>query len=420
MTQRDSGIVVVGAGQAALTLAETLRRGGETRPITLIGEEPHPPYQRPPLSKAYLSGDMPRERLWLKPSDWYAGQGVDLVTGVEVTAIDRARLQVTLSDGGVRAYGHLVLANGSRPRAFPAEAGGSLRGVHLIRGIDDIDRLQAALAQAARILVIGGGYIGLEAAAVARGLGKAVTLIEAGPRILARVACDRTADLVRSLHEGHGVDLREGLGVDALTAGADGRVAGALLADGTEVATDLVIVGIGGIANDALARKAGLDCGEGAGGVAVDAHCRTSDPRILAIGDVALFDLGHGPMRLESVQNACDQARAGAATLLGKPEHYAPVPWFWSDQYDRKLQIAGVNIGADRTIFRPGRQPGTGSVWYFRQGRFVAVDALSEPRAYMTGKRWLETGAAPCPERLADPSIDLREVMPHTEVAGAA
>lgn len=411
MADRDSGIVVVGAGQAALTLAETLRRGGETRAITLIGDEVHPPYQRPPLSKAYLSGEMPRERLWLKPADWYAAQGVDLVTGTAVTAIDRARAQVTLSDGGVRAYGHLVLATGSRPRPFPDAAGGALPGVHLIRGIDDIDRLQAALAQAARILVIGGGYIGLEAAAVARGLGKAVTLVEAGPRILARVACDRTAEMVRSLHAGHGVDLREGVGVAALTEGAGGGVAGARLSDGTEVAADLVIVGIGGMANDALARKAGLACGDGAGGVVVDARCRTSDPRILAIGDVALFDLGHGLMRLESVQNACDQARAAAAALLGQPEPYAPVPWFWSDQYDRKLQIAGVNAGADRTVYRPGRQPGTGSVWYFRGQSFVAVDALSDPRAYMTGKRWLKTGAQPCPERLADAATDLREAL---------
>ncbi|MBF9058004.1 FAD-dependent oxidoreductase [Rhodobacterales bacterium HKCCSP123] len=411
MADRDGGIVVVGAGQAALTLAETLRRGGETRAITLIGEEAHPPYQRPPLSKAYLSGDMPRERLWLKPPDWYAAQGIELVTGVEVAAIDRERSQVSLSDGGVRAYGHLVLATGSRPRPLPETAGGALPGVHLIRGIDDIDRLQAGLAAARRILVIGGGYIGLEAAAVARGLGKDVTLIEAGSRILARVACDRTAGMVRALHEGHGVDLREGVGVERLTEGPDGRVAGALRADGTGIATDLVIVGIGGIANDALARKAGLVCGAGAGGIHVDATCRTSDPRILAIGDVALFDLGHGPMRLESVQNACDQARAAAATLMGRPEPYAPVPWFWSDQYDRKLQIAGVNTGADRTFFRPGRQPGTGSVWYFRGRSFVAVDALSDPRAYMTGKRWLETGAAPCPERLADPSIDLPLVL---------
>jgi 3-phenylpropionate/trans-cinnamate dioxygenase ferredoxin reductase subunit len=411
MAHPESGIVIVGAGQAALTLAETLRRGGDTRPITMIGAEAHPPYQRPPLSKAYLSGGMPRDRLWLKPLDWYAANGIDLVLGVDVTAIDRQRGQVSLSDGGVKAYGDLVLATGSRPRPFPAESGGALPGVHVIRGIDDIDRLQSELTEARRVLVIGGGYIGLEAAAVARILGKTVTLIEAGPRILARVACNRTADMVRSLHEGHGVDLREGLGVEALAKGPDGRLSGAHLSDGTEVAADLVIVGIGGIANDALARKAGLACGDGAGGIHVDATCRTSDPRILAVGDVALFNLGHGPVRLESVQNACDQARAAAVTLMGKPEPYAPVPWFWSDQYDRKLQIAGVNAGADRTIFRHGRQPGTGSVWYFRHGAFVAVDALSDPRAYMSGKRWLETGGTPCPDRLADPDIDLRDAL---------
>lgn len=411
MATRRSGIVVIGAGQAALTLAETLRRGGETRPITLIGTEVHPPYQRPPLSKAYLSGGMPRERLWLKPPEWYADHEIDLLLGVEVTAIDRRRSQVVLSDGGVRAYGQLVLATGSRPRPLPAAAGGDLAGVHVIRGIDDIDRLAAQLASARAVLVIGGGYIGLEAAAVARGLGKSVTLVEAAPRILARVACDRTAAMVRDLHLSHGVDLREGLGVARLVPGADGAAAGARLADGTGVAADLVIVGIGGIANDALARSAGLRCGDGSGGVCVDAFCRTEDPDILAAGDVALFDIdGSGSMRLESVQNACDQARAAAATLLGREEAYAPVPWFWSDQYDMKLQIAGLNRGADRTLLRPGRRPGTGSVWYFQAGRFVAVDALSDPRAYMAGKRWLEERVSPRLDQLADPAVDLKEV----------
>ena len=391
MAQRDSGIVVVGAGQAALTLCESLRRAGDRRSITLIGAEPHPPYQRPPLSKAYLSGEMPRERLWLKPPEWYAEQDIDLVLGVEVTAIDRKRAQVSLSDGGVRAYGHLVLATGSRPRPLPAAAGGALGGVHVIRGIAEIDRLAPDLASARSVLVVGGGYIGLEAAAVARSLGKRVTLVEAAPRILARVTCAETASMIRALHIARGVDLREAVSVTHLVPDAGGAVTGALLDDGSALDADLVIVGIGGIANDELARSAGLRCGDRTGGVYVDALCRTEDHAILAIGDVALFEFdGRGPVRLESVQNACDQARAAALTLLGRHEAYDAVPWFWSDQYDMKLQIAGLNQGFDKTVLRPGRRPGTGSVWYFRAGRFIAVDALFDPRAYMAGKRWLE------------------------------
>lgn len=217
--------------------------------------------------------------------------------------------------------------------------------------------------------------------------------------------------MMRDLHLSRGVDLREGLRVTRLVLGADGAVAAAQLDDGSEVAADLVIVGIGGFANDDLARKAGLRCGEEPGGIHVDAFCRTEDPSILAIGDVALFDVdGRGEMRLESVQNACDQARAAAATLLGETAPYAPLPWFWSDQYDAKLQIAGLNHDADETLMRPGRRPGTGSVWYFRAGRFVAVDALSDPRAYMAGKRWLEKGVTPLKAQLADPSVDFQEI----------
>lgn len=406
--QEQADLVIIGAGQAALTLTETLRRTGDTRSIVMLGEEPFPPYQRPPLSKAYLSGDMTRERLWLKPDEWYLNNDVTLRTGSRVVQIDREDTAILVEGGKRIHYSDLVIATGSRPRPFPASRGGALPGVHLIRGVADIDLLAPASEKAAKIVVIGGGYIGLEAAAIMRKLGREVALIEAGPRILGRVACDKTAAMIRDLHLSQGVDLHEGVGVAELVPGTDGRVAFVKLDNGSALAADLVIVGIGGLANAELAQSCGLTCSTtGGGGVCVDALCRSSDPRIFAIGDVANFDLGGQTLRLESVQNACDQARALGRTLGGDTTPYVPVPWFWSDQYDMKLQIAGLNTGADQTIFRPGKRAGTGSVWYFGNNRFLAIDALSDPRAYMTGKRYLEQGLALSAQDVLQPDWDM-------------
>jgi 3-phenylpropionate/trans-cinnamate dioxygenase ferredoxin reductase component len=412
MMQDRADLIVIGAGQAALTLAETLRRAGDQRSITLLGEEPHPPYQRPPLSKAYLSGKMEKERLWLKPRAWYLDNDITLLTGCKARCIDRHARTVLCDDGRRFGYEKLVIATGSRPRSFPSELGGGLRGVHTIRGLDDIDRLSPDLARARRLVVIGGGYIGLEAAAIARARGIEVTLVEAGPRILARVACETTAKMVRELHDAKGVILRENIGVDQIGGDRLGAVTEVHLSDGSISPADVVIVGIGALANDGLAREAGLQCQPSVGGgVLVDAFCRTSDPAIHAIGDVAASPIAARVMRLESVQNACDQARALAGTLLGTGTAYVPTPWFWSDQYDMKLQIAGLNVAADSTVFRPGPKPGTGSVWYFRGSQLIAIDALSDPRAYMTGKRWLEQGLSPCVEQLCNPKADLKTAM---------
>ncbi|MGY6697490.1 MAG: NAD(P)/FAD-dependent oxidoreductase [Roseinatronobacter sp.] len=412
MVQSSAELVLIGAGQAALTLAETLRRAGDKRKILLLGEELHPPYQRPPLSKDYLSGKMQAERLWLKPRAWYLENDIALVTGCRVSAIDRQVRMVLCDDGRSFGFQTLVIATGSRPRAFPRELGGALRGVHTIRGLDDIDRLSPDLARARRLVVIGGGYIGLEAAAISRARGIEVTLVEAGPRILARVACETTASMVRNLHNAKGVTLHEGIGVDRIGADRVDTVSEVHLSDGSVCPADAVIVGIGALANDELARDAGLDCQPTkGGGVLVDPFCCTSDPAIYAIGDVAASTISGRVMRLESVQNACDQARALANTLLGTRVAYAPMPWFWSDQYDMKLQIAGLNVGADSTVFRPGPKPETGSVWYFSGSKLVAVDALSDPRAYMTGKRWLEQGVSPCADWLSKPEADLKAAV---------
>jgi 3-phenylpropionate/trans-cinnamate dioxygenase ferredoxin reductase subunit len=402
MTER---IVVIGAGQAGAELVASLRAGGFDGALTLIGEEPAAPYQRPPLSKKYLLGEMDAERLLLKPESFYAEQRIDLLTGVRVAAVDRAARLVRLADGRALPWDRLALTTGARPRRLPAAIGGDLAGVHVMRTLADAEALAPTIRPDGRLLVVGGGYIGLEAAAVAAARGMAVTLVEAAPRILGRVAAPETADFFRALHRAHGVDIHEGVGLAALE-GADGRLTGARLADGTTLAADAAVVGIGVTPDAALAEAAGLAVEDG---IVVDATGATSDPAIFAAGDVARFPWRGAPVRLESVQNAIDQAKAVAAAMLGRPVTYDPVPWFWSDQYDVKLQIAGLNRGYDRTVVRPGARDGALSVWYFSGQRFVAVDAMNDARAYMTGKRWLEAGVSPDQAKLADPACELRD-----------
>jgi 3-phenylpropionate/trans-cinnamate dioxygenase ferredoxin reductase subunit len=397
-------IVIVGAGQAGASLAEALRSRGHDGPLALIGEEPAPPYQRPPLSKKYLLGEMTADRLWLKPERFYAENGIELLTGCTVTAIDRAARQVALADGRCLPFDRLALVTGAAPRRLPAAMGGSLPGVHVLRTLADVDALAPSVAEGRHLVVIGGGYIGLEAAAVARQQGMTVTLIEAAPRILGRVAAAETADRLRALHEAHGVTIREGVTVDTIEAG-DGTVSAVRLGGGERIVADLVLVGIGVTPRSELAEAAGLPC---EGGILVDAAGRTEDPAIFAAGDVARFPWRGRLIRLESVQNAIDQARACAAAMLGEDVTYDPVPWFWSDQYDVKLQIAGLGAGHDRIVTRDGARPGTASTWYFDGPRLLAVDGIGDARAYMTGKRWLEAGVSPDPDRLADPAADLR------------
>lgn len=396
-------IVVVGGGQAAASLVARLRALGVDDAITLIGEEPAPPYQRPPLSKAYLLGEMPRERLFLRPEAFYADHGITLRTGDRVTRLDRGSRRLHLASGDTLGYDRLVLTTGAVPRRLPAAIGGDLPGVFTVRTLADVDALAGEMRPDRRALIVGGGYIGLEAAAVARKLGLQVTLLEAAPRILARVACAETADYFRDLHARHAVDIREGVAAARLT-GTE-RVTGAILDDGTEIAADLVIAGVGVVPAVELAEGAGLTVENG---IAVDARGRTSDPAIWAAGDCTSFPCNGRRLRLESVQNAVDQAECVATNLAGAAQDYAPAPWFWSDQYDVKLQIAGLNSGHDRVIVRPGPRPGTASHWYFAGDRLLSVDAMNDPRAYMTGKRLIDSGASPAPDAVADMSVDLR------------
>ncbi|MEO0363038.1 MAG: FAD-dependent oxidoreductase, partial [Pseudomonadota bacterium] len=339
-------IIIVGAGQAGASLAAKLRALGHEGPITLIGEEPAPPYQRPPLSKKYLLGEMEEARLQLRPPEFYEDEKIELLTGVAATALDPAAKTVTLSDGTTRRYDKLALTTGSRPRRLPASIGGDLPGVFTVRDLADVDAMAPAFREGARVLIVGGGYIGLEAAAVAAAKGLRVTVVEAAERILRRVAAPATSDFFRALHESHGVEIREGAAVARLVGSAS--VEAAELADGERLEVDFVVVGVGVQPNQELAAEAGLAVDETLGGIAVDAAGRTSNADVFAAGDCASFPYEGRRVRLESVQNAIDQAEAAAAAMLGEALSYAPTPWFWSDQYDVKLQIAGLNQGYDR------------------------------------------------------------------------
>jgi 3-phenylpropionate/trans-cinnamate dioxygenase ferredoxin reductase subunit len=399
-------VVVIGAGQAGASLVAKLRSDGFDGEITLIGQEPVPPYQRPPLSKAFLLGEMEEERLYLRPAAFYAEHAIGLRTATAATAIDTAARTVTLSDGEVLSYDALALTMGSRPRRLPGAIGGDLAGVLTMRDLADAERMAPELVEGRRVLIVGGGYIGLEAAAVCAKKGLQVTLVEAAPRILQRVAAPETSDYFRALHRAHGVDIREGTGLDRLT-GGDGRVTGARLADGTEMAIDFALVGVGIIPNTDLAQAAGIVVDNG---IVTDAQCRTSDPHVWAAGDCATLAWKGARIRLESVGNAIDQAECAAQNIMGQVTDYVPQPWFWSDQYDCKLQIAGLNIGYDAVHVRPSEGEAR-SHWYYAGDRLIAVDAMNDSRAYMIGKRLIEMGKSPAPVVVTDPSTDLKPLL---------
>lgn len=398
-----SHVIIVGAGQAGSSLAAKLRDDGFDGDITLIGDETAPPYQRPPLSKAYLLGDMPRDRLFLRNDSFYDERRITLRTGTAVTAIDPAARTVSCGDE-VLAYDQLALTTGSIPRRLPAAIGGDLSGVFTVRTLADIDALEPHVRAGQRVLIIGGGYIGLEAAAVAAKQGLEVILVEMADRILQRVAAPETSDYFRALHTGHGVSIRESVGLARLT--GDDRVTGAELTDGTTIEIDFAIVGAGILPDTALAEAAGLACDNG---IAVDTHGRTSADGIWAAGDCASFPHGDGRLRLESVPNAIDMAECVAANMVGADRIYVPEPWFWSDQYDVKLQIAGLNIGYDRVVIREGGA--ARSHWYYAGDRLLAVDAMNDPRAFMVAKRLLAAGKSPDPAGVADPAVDLKTLM---------
>lgn len=400
-----SHVVAIGAGQAGAALAARLRSGGHAGPITLIGEEPILPYQRPPLSKGYLLGEMGADRLTLRSADFYAEHNIALRLGAPVSAIDPKARTVTLGTETIR-YDDLVLTTGSFPRRLPAAIGGDLAGVYTVRTVADVDAERAEFSPGRRLVIVGGGYIGLEAAAVAAKLGLDVTILEMAPRILQRVAAPETSDYFRALHTAHGVKILESTGLERLL-GEAGHVTAARLTDGREIPADFVIAGIGILPATQLAEAAGLVIENG---IRTDSHGRTSDPHIWAAGDCASFPWQSGRLRLESVQNAIDQADLVADNILGADKDYVPMPWFWSDQYDCKLQIAGLNTGYDRIVTR-GPDGAAVSFWYFKGDRLLAVDAMNDSRAYMVGKRLLETGRAVDAGAISNPATNLKSLL---------
>ena len=399
-----TSVVVIGAGQAGAALVAKLRSLGHQGAITLIGEEPSPPYQRPPLSKAYLLGEMGQERLWLRSADFYAGQNITLRLGAAVTAIDAGARTATVG-GDVLRYDHLALTTGSIPRRLPAAIGGDLGGLYTVRTLADVDGMRAEFQPGRRVVVIGGGYIGLEAAAVAAKLGLQVSVVEMAPRILQRVAAPQTSDYMRALHGAHGVQIIEGVGLDRLL--GKGHVTAARLTDGRELPCDFVIVGVGITPATAMAEAAGVVLDNG---IRTDRHGRTSDPHIWAAGDCASFPHALGQIRLESVGNAIDQAECVAENIMGAGRDYVAAPWFWSDQFDCKLQIAGLNAGYDHIITRQGEGEAV-SFWYYQGDRLLSVDAMNDPRAYMVGKRLIEMGRSPDPAAIANPDTQLKALL---------
>jgi len=396
----SADVVVVGAGQAAAQLALSLRAVGFRDRIRMIGGERFPPYQRPPLSKKFLTERRAPETLLLRPETLWRDQGIELVLGTTVGALDLTRRTLAAVDGQGRtrelSYGTLVLATGTRARAL-ALPGAELAGVFSLRSIDDVHRLRPALDAAGRIVIVGGGYIGLEVAAVMRQEGRQVMVLEAETRVLKRVTGTDVSAFFEMLHRERGVDIRLGARLAAVS--GEGAVSGVRLADGADFAADVVLLAIGSQANDDLGRSAGLPCRDG---ILVDALARTPVPGVYAIGDCTRFPSGRfgRELRLESVQNAIDQAKTAAGAILGTPRPYDPVPWFWSDQYEIKLQMAGLSDGYDSAEVVGECATQRFSVEYRAHGRLVAVDAVNDARAHMTARRRIaeECASAGAPE----------------------
>ncbi|WP_425992766.1 NAD(P)/FAD-dependent oxidoreductase [Brevundimonas sp. TWP2-3-2] len=407
MTVPDRGVVIVGAGHAGGTAAALLRQHGYDKPIILIGEEPLIPYQRPPLSKAWLKGEADGESLALRPRAFYAEHDIDLRLRVEVTGIDRTARTVGLSDGSTLAYDHLILATGARARLLDVP-GADLVGVHVLRTAADAEAIKAQLGEGRTLAVVGGGYVGLEVAASARALGAGVVVLEREPRLLARVACDVLSTFFQTYHEDRGVRFELAAEVTGFV-GHGPRVAGVTLADGRTIACDSAVVGVGAIPNDALAVAAGLDV---EGGILVDLEARTSDPAIFAIGDVTRrpMPIYDRLFRMESVPNALEQAKQAAAAITGRPAPAGETPWQWSDQYDLKLQIAGYPFDSDRIVVRGDPATASFAVFHLSGDRVQAVEAINAPPEFMMGRKLIGERRAVDVEKLADKAVSMKEV----------
>ena len=402
-------VLIVGAGHAGAQAALALRQQKYEGSIALLGDEPEAPYERPPLSKEYFSGEKPFERILIRPLESWAERNVDLLLSRRVVKVDPAAHNVTCADGRTIGYGTLIWATGGRPRRLTLE-GHDLKGIHTVRTRADVDAMTLELPQVTHVVVIGGGYIGLEAAAVLRKFGKEVTVLEALDRVLARVAGEPLSRFYEAEHRAHGVDVRLNVKVDSIQ-GKDGRVTGVRLADGSILPAEMVIVGIGIIP----AVEPLLDAGAvGGNGVDVDALCHTALPGVYAIGDCAMHDnaFAGGRLRLESVQNANDQATAVAKTITGTPTPYHAVPWFWSNQYDLRLQTVGISTGYDKIVVRGDMASRSFSLVYLKEGRVLALDCINAAKDYMQGRALVIGRLSPPVEQLADPAVPLKTLVP--------
>lgn len=401
-------VLIVGAGHAGAQAAIQLRQMNFEGSVGMLGDEAEPPYERPPLSKEYLAGDKPFERILIRPHAFWEERNIELLLNRRVRKVDAQAKIVTIGDDSEIGYGTLIWATGGTPRLLSCP-GSDASGIHCVRRREDVDAIMARLADVNHVVVIGGGYIGLEAAAVLTKLGKSVTLLEALDRVLARVAGEELSRFYEAEHRAHGVDLRTGTMVDCIEA-TDGRATAVLLQDGTRIAADMVIVGIGIIPETGPLIAAGAS---GGNGVDVDAFCRTSLPDIYAVGDCASHAngfAGGAQIRLESVQNANDQAKVAVQHILGQENAYDAVPWFWSNQYDLKLQTVGLSSGYDDTILRGDPATRSFSVLYMKSGKLIALDCVNMVKDYVQGRAHVVSGALLDQAQLADPGIPLKEV----------
>ena len=397
--------IVIGAGQAGAEVISKLRDQGHEDRLVLIGKENYLPYQRPPLSKKYMAGEMTLDRLFLRPKEFYTEKNVELHIGKSALRIDPNQQIVEFNDGNLD-YDHLVLATGSRPRNLPPYIRGKVKNLFTMRDLNDANSIGAFMKSGMRLLIVGGGYIGLEAAATARKFGVDVTLVEIEERILKRVAAKETSDFIRSLHISNGVNIKEAVGLGKLEI-ADDKVLSASLTDGSDINVDFVIFGIGITPNTELAEGANLKINNG---IFINDKCQTSVSNIYAAGDCTSFEYKDTLVRLESVGNAIDQATIVAQNIMKQNTNYIPKPWFWSDQYDLKLQIAGLNTGYDDVVVRKGKNKQV-SHWYFKGQSLLAVDALNDPRCYMIGKRLIEENKSPSKNQLRDENFNLKVLL---------
>jgi 3-phenylpropionate/trans-cinnamate dioxygenase ferredoxin reductase subunit len=404
----EPGVVIVGGGQGGYQAAASLRTEGYEGPITIVSEEAHIPYQRPPLSKAFVLGKQDLDRVYLRPENYYADHRIDLLRGERVEAIDRAASTVKLRSGAPLPYRYLILATGARNRELPVP-GADSESVCYLRTVDESAEIRFRLQAARRVVVIGGGFIGLEIAATARALAKEVTVLEALPRVMARAVAPVVSEYFEKSHREQGVDIRLHTEITEISRGSVGFRPRGSSERQTTIEAELIVVGIGVVPNTDLARAAGLHI---ANGIAVDEFLRTSDPNIFAIGDCAEFPHPHARarVRLESVQNAVDHALAVARTITGKPAPYTAIPWFWSDQFDIRLQMAGLCAGFDQTVIRGMMDNRKFSVFYFRSGELLGIDSINRPADHLAARKLLAARKRVTAEQAADETVNLKDL----------